>query len=186
MSSPLPGKPPVAAAALLAALLAMPLSAPRAQDSFARVPDRETGRQLLSVLGTGIGMPYASLALEMRCPANEAWTIEVTGVRAPAGTAVAVGFGDPGGGWTPVQAAPLRYDDRSLSVSLDRASFRAALNQARADYPEAREAEIRIVIGEAVGIAVNRDLLVREMTEFARECDQPRRAAPLRRVAYSR
>jgi hypothetical protein len=99
---------------------------------------------------------------------------------------VAVGFGDPGGGWTPVRVAPLRYEDRSLRVILDRASFREALTQARADYPGAREAEIRIVIGEAVGLTVNRDQMVREMTDFARECDQPRRGAPVRRVAYER
>jgi hypothetical protein len=186
MTPRLPGTRPAAVAAAVVALLALPLSAPRAQDSFARVPDRETGRPVLSVLGTGIGMPFASLALEMRCPAAEAWTIDVTGVRAPSGTAVAVGFGDPGGGWTPVRVAPLRYEDRSLRVILDRASFREALTQARADYPGAREAEIRIVIGEAVGLTVNRDQMVREMTDFARECDQPRRGAPVRRVAYER
>lgn len=172
--------------AWLVALLVLPLAAPRAQDSFARMADPSTGRQVLSVLGTGIGMPFASLSLEMRCPVAEAWTIAVTGVRAPDGTPIAFGFGDPGGGWTPVRAAPLRYGDTSLSLSLDRSALRAALTQARSDYPEARDAEARTVIGDAVGLSVNRDALMREMTDFARECDPPRRPAAIRRVAYSR
>ena len=180
----------VAPAMLVALLLA---SGARAQDSFVRVADPETGRPVLSILGTGIGMPFASLSLEMRCPASQAWTIAVTGVRAPLGTTVMVGFGDPGGGWTPIRSAPTRYEDRSLSLSLDRGAFRSALLQARADYPEARDAEVRIVIGDAVGLAVNRDALVREMTEFARECDPPaaapataRRSTPVRRIDYAR
>lgn len=180
----------VVPAMLLAPLLA---SGARAQDSFVRLADRETGRPVLSILGTGIGMPFASLSLEMRCPAAQAWSIAVTGVRAPLGTTVMVGFGDPSGGWTPIRSAATRYEDRSLSLSLDRSAFRSALLQARADYPEARDAEIRIVIGEAVGLAVNRDALVREMTDFARECDPPaaapvtaRRSTPIRRIDYAR
>lgn len=177
---------------LLAALLFAP--AARAQDSFVRVADPDTGRPVLSILGTGIGMAYASLSLEMRCPASQAWTVVVNGVRAPLGTTVMLGFGDPGGGWTPIHAAPTRYEDRSLSVNLDRNAFRAALMQARADYPEARDAEVRIVIGDAVGLAVNRDALVREMTDFARECDPPaatpvaarRGATSVRRIDYAR
>ena len=129
----------IAPLVLLAALVAAPLSAPRAQDSFTRVADGQTGQQVLSVLGTGVGMAYASLALELRCPVNEAWTIDVTGVRAPAGTAVDVGFGDAGGGWTPIRVAPLRFGDRSLSVGLDDAVLHAALERARLEDQEAGE-----------------------------------------------
>lgn len=173
------------AIALLAAAGALP-GAAQAQDSFARYADPATGRPVLAVLGTGLGMPFASLALEMRCPATEAWTIDVTGVRAPEGTSVAFGFGDPGGGWTGVRVMPLRYEDRSLSVSIERSAFRSALLQARAEYPAARDAEARIVIGEAVGLSVNRDALVREMTDFARACDAPRNPVVARRAGYSR
>jgi hypothetical protein len=42
------------------------------------------------------------------------------------------------------------------------------------------------VIGEAVGLSVNRDALVREMTDFARACDAPRNAVMARRAGYSR
>lgn len=178
--------------ATLAAALVAPAAA-RAQDSFARVTDAGTGRPVLSVLGTGIGMPFASLSLEMRCPAAGAWTVAVTGVRAPSGTVVAAGFGDPGGGWAPIRVEPLRYEDSSLSLALNRSSFRAALTQARADYPEARDAELRLVIGDAVGLAVNRDALVREMTDFARNCAaagaapvQASRAQPVRPISYTR
>jgi hypothetical protein len=182
----MPNRPfPRLRAALVAAALAVP-GAAQAQDSFARYPDPATGRPVLSVLGTGLGMPYASLVLEMRCPASEAWTIDVNGVRAPAGTPVAFGFGDPGGGWTGIRVMPLRYEDRSLSLSVERAAFRTALLQARTDYPEARDAEARLVIGEAVGLSVNRDALVREMTDFARACDAPRNAVMARRAGYSR
>lgn len=173
------------AMAVLAAALCCPAAA-RAQDSFARVADHETGRPFLSVLGSGIGMAYASLALELRCPVDEAWTIDVTGVRAAAGTAVELGFGDASGGWTPISAAPLRYDERSLSVIFDHAAFHAALARSRAEHPDAGEAEIRIMIGEAVGLTVNRDSLAREMTDFARDCDELGRAPPVRRAAYSR
>jgi hypothetical protein len=188
-----PSMSPRRRAPALAAFTALFLSPAlaSAQDSFARIDDPATGRPVLSVLGTGIGLPFASLALTMECPGTETWTVDVTGVRAPDGTGVAFGFGDPGGGWTPVRTASLRYEDRSVSVSLDRSAFRAALNQARAEHPGRAEAEARIVVGDAVGLVVNRDALVRAMTQFAQDCaaevpQPPRRPVALRRVAYSR
>jgi hypothetical protein len=168
-------------AALAVALLGASTMA-AAQDSFVRYQDPASGRPVLSVLGTGLGLPYASLTVELACPAPDAWTVAVQGVRAPDGTAVAFGFGDPGGGWAEVRVVPVGYHDRSISLILDRAAFRAALGQARAEYPDARDAEARLVIGEAVGIAVGRDALVREMTDFARACDAPRRPALARRA----
>ncbi|MBR0677363.1 hypothetical protein GXW77_14380, partial [Roseomonas alkaliterrae] len=42
--------------------------------------------------------------------------------------------------------------------------------RARAAEPGAAAAEARIVIGEQIGVAVNREALVREMTAFARDC----------------
>ncbi|WP_137124270.1 hypothetical protein [Roseomonas sp. HF4] len=167
--------------ALAAALLGAPAMA-SAQDSFVRYQDPATGRPVLSVLGTGLGLPFASLTVELACPRPDAWTIAVKGVRAPDGTAVAFGFGDPAGGWAEVRVVPAGYHDRSISLSLDRAAFRVALAQARADYPDARDAEARLVIGEAVGVSVGRDALVREMTDFARACDAPRRPALARRA----
>jgi hypothetical protein len=127
----------------------------------------------------------------MTCPAAGAWTVDVTGLRAPEGTAVAFGFGDPVGGWSQVRAVPVRYEQRSLRVAIERASFREALAQARGGYPEPRDAEARLVIGEAIGLAVNRDALVREMTAFARDCEAAapapaRPAARLPRTAQAR
>lgn len=153
-----------------------------AQDSFVRLEDPSTGRPVLSVLGTGLGLPYASLTVELACPGPDAWTVAVQGVRAPDGTPVAFGFGDPAGGWSEVRVVPVGYHDRGISLSLDRAAFRAALGQARAGHPNPRNAEARLVIGEAVGLSVGRDALVREMTDFARACDAPRRPALARRA----
>ncbi|HWT08125.1 MAG TPA: hypothetical protein VN329_03110 [Roseomonas sp.] len=158
---------PVLAAAFSAAPAA-------AQDSFVRVADAGTGRPMVSVLGTGMGLPYASLALEMRCPTANAWIIEVTGVQAAPGTPVTFGFGDPQGGFAEIQAAPIRFEEDRLRVSVDRQEFRAALAQARADYPRAAGADARVVIGGAVGVSVQRDALVREMTAFAGDCDPVR------------
>ena len=45
-------------------LSVLPLAA-AAQDSFVRVADQATGRPLLSVLGTGLGRPFASLTLDL-------------------------------------------------------------------------------------------------------------------------
>lgn len=161
-----------------AALAAKPAFA---QDSFVRVAEAGTGRPMVSVLGTGMGLPYASLALEMRCPTANAWIIEVTGVQADPGTPVTFGFGDPQGGFAEIQAAPIRFEEDRLRVSIDRGDFRAALAQARADYPRATGADARMVIGGAVGVSVHRDALVREMTAFATACETVR-PAPVARM----
>lgn len=153
---------------LLGVFLALPAVA---QDSFARIAAAGTGQTAFSVLGTGLGLPYASLALEMRCPSRTAWVIDVTGVHADPGTSATFGFGDPRGGYTAIRVALLRYDEERVQFSIDRADFRAALAQARADYPEPAGTDARVVIGETVGLAVGRDALVREMTAFAAECE---------------
>ena len=159
--------------------LAAPLgSVPAAaQDSFVRIADAGSGRPVFSVLGTGMGLPYASLALEMSCPTREAWIIDVTGVQAAPGTAVTFGFGDPGGGFAEVQATPLRYEDDRLRVSIDRNAFRAALAQARMEYPGSAGTDARMVVGGSVGVSVRRDTLVREMTAFAGACGALRQTA---------
>lgn len=159
---------PFPAAALLAALGAAPAAA---QDSFVRAVDAGNGEPVLSVLGTGMGMDFAALVLEMRCPAARAWTLEVTGIRAAEGTPVAFGFGDAAGGWAGVRVVPLGYAAEGLRLSLDRASFAAALAQARAMEAAAPDADARVVIGNAVGLSVSRDELAREMTDFARDCE---------------
>ncbi len=151
-----------------------------AQDSFVRVADVGTGRPMVSVLGTGMGLPYASLALEMRCPTANAWIIEVTGVQVAPGTSVTFGFGDPQGGFAAIQAAPIRFEQDRLRVSIDRQEFRAALAQARADHPRAAGADARVVVGGAVGVSVQRDALVREMTAFAGDCEAARPAPAAR------
>lgn len=177
----------IAVLVALTALLAAPISAARAQDSFVRVTERETGQELLSVLGTGIGLAYASLGIELRCPVNEAWTMQVTGVRAAGGTPIEIGFGDVDGAWTPIRSAPLRFDDRSLSLGVDHAALHAALERARAgDRDAASRSEMRIMIGDALGISVSRDDLLREMAAFARDCDRRGAAPPMRAAAYSR
>lgn len=178
------------AATVLVGAAALPQVA-AAQDSFVRVTDAVGGRPVLSVLGTGMGLHFAALVLEMACPAAQAWTVEVNGIRAPAGTAVAFGFADAAGSWAEVRVAAVAEGARGLRVSLDRASFRAALAQARAAGTPAPEADARIVIGHAVGVSVNRDALVREMTAFARDCEGEGEAerAPQRppaRQAYRR
>lgn len=175
--------------AIMATLVALPLLLParaQAQDSFARFAEPATGAPVLSVLGTGIGMAFASLTLELHCPAGAAWTFEVTGVRAPPGTAVSVGFGDAEGGWTPIRSDARHFDNRSLTVAFDGAAFGAALSAARAEFPAAQEAVLRVVVGEAVGVAVSRDDLAREMTDFARDCDAAPTDSAGRRFAYSR
>lgn len=178
----------VLGAALLLGLAALPQAA-SAQDSFVRVTDGGGGRPVLSVLGTGMGLDFATLVLEMACPAAQAWTVEVNGVRAPDGTPVAFGFADDAGGWAPVRVEAVGYAAQGLRISLDRASFRAALAQARAQDPSARDADARVVIGHALGVSVNRDALVREMTAFARDCEGQAERAPERlpgRQAYRR
>lgn len=166
----------------VAALSAVPAVA---QDSFVRVADAGTGRPMVSVLGTGMGLPYASLALEMRCPTVNAWIIEVTGVQVAPGTPVIFGFGDPMGGFAAIQAAPIRFEEDRLRVSIDRQEFRAALAQARADHPRAAGADARVVVGGAVGVSVQRDALVREMTAFAGDCEAAR-PAPAARTRLQR
>ena len=155
-------------ACLAAALSGAPAFA---QDSFVRAIDSGNGEPMLSILGTGMGLDFATLVVELRCPAARSWTVEVTGIRAAEGTPVAFGFGDAAGRWSGVQVAPVVYGAEGLRISLDRESFRAALAQARAAGPAAQAADARVVIGHAVGLSVDRDELVREMTDFARDCE---------------
>lgn len=169
-------------AVIATALLGAPGFA-TAQDSFARYRDDRTGEQILGVLGTGLGQRYASLALEVPCPGDRAWVVELTGLRAAEGTAVAMGFRDGAGGWTPVPVHPLRYHDGGVSIGVDRAAFRDALAAARRRDPDGRDAELRIVVGDAVGLAVGREAIARELAEFARDCGPVRSGGP--RFAYA-
>ena len=127
-----------------------------------------------------MGLLYASLALEMRCPTAQARVMDVTGVQTEPGTSVAFGFGDPRGGFAAIRAVPLGYEDDRLRVSIDRTAFRAALAQARAEYSASAGADARVVVGGAVGVLVHRATLAREMTAFAQDCDPPRRATAAR------
>lgn len=163
---------------LAVALLGLCAAPARAQDSFVRVIDPGSGRPVLSVLGSGLGVNYAALVLEMTCPAGPAWTVEVAGLQAPPGSPVAFGFADPAGRWAEVRVGEVAFGEDRVSVRLDRAAFRSALARARTADPEAAGAEARIVIGEQIGVAVNREALVREMTAFARDCALGIGAAP--------
>ncbi len=170
-------------AALAVCLFAAPVAA---QDSFVRLAEGPAARPVFSVLGTGMGLPFAELELEMRCPTPEAWPMAVVGVQAPPGTEVTLGFGDPSGGYVGIRLALLRLDPDRLLLSVDRGAFRAALSAARAAYPEAEGTDARVVVGGSVGLSIQRDDLVREMTAFAADCDPPARPAPPQRRAALR
>lgn len=149
----------------------------RAQDSLVRLSDAE-GRPLMSVLGTGIGLPYARLALELPCPTPHAWIIEVTGIQTLPGADATFGFADPEGGFTGVRATAVGYGADRLRLSVDRLAFLAALARARAAYPDAEGPDARVVVEEVAGVAVRREALAEEMAALARDCE-----APPRRVA---
>ena len=146
----------------------------RAQDSFVRVGDAGAGRASLSVLGTGIGRPYAVLSLDMRCPQSDAWLLTVRGVSAEAGTPMVVGFLSPGGRWVALPFETTDYGATGIEFRVSRAAYREALAASRAGRRPAGVAQLRVIIGDTVGIAVERDALVREMTDFARDCDAAR------------
>ena len=164
-----------AALILLVLVQAFPAAA---QDSFARYRDERTGEKVLGGLGTGLGQRYATLALEVPCPGNLAWVVEVTGLHAPEEWPVAMGFRDLQGGWTPVPVQVLRYDDGRVTIGVDRAAFRDALATARRRDPVGRKAELRIILGDVVGLAVDREAMAREMADFARDCGPLRGSAP--------
>ncbi|MEO3473870.1 hypothetical protein AAFN86_18525 [Roseomonas sp. CAU 1739] len=145
-----------------------------AQDSIVRLQEADTGQPLISVLGTGLGLSFATLALELGCPTPQSWTMAVTGVQAQPGTQVSLGFGDPMGGYTEVRAWPVDYREDRLRLRVDRNAFRAALAQARTDYPEPAGTDIRVVVGGMVGVSVQRDTLVRALTAFAQDCEAAR------------
>ncbi len=146
----------------------------RAQDSFARVGDAAAGREVLSVLGTGIGRPYAMVSLEMRCPQGDAWTVTMRGVSAAPGTPVEVGFLSPGGRRVALPVESTDYGPTGVEFRFARGAYREALAVSRAGRTRPGQPQLRVMVGDAVGIAVERDALVREMTDFARDCEQAR------------
>ena len=164
---------------------ALTLPAPAgAQDSFVRIADQATGRPVLSVLGTGLGRPFASLTLDLACPTPAAWTLDVSGDRFPPGATVRFLFGDPRGGWLEVQVLSVaQAPNGGLRVALDRGSFRVALAQVRGEMPNAPGADAMLLVGETLGVSVGLDLLVREMTAFAQACEPPPRRVTPRPVA---
>ena len=169
--------------AFFAALCATPVAA-AAQDSYARVTDQMTGEAVLSVIGTGLGRPYASLVLDIACPTPAAWVMEVSGAHFPPDVPVRVGFGDPRGAWHEIQLRDAgQVPPGRLRIAMDRSSFRAALAQVRGDEPTAPGADAMIVIGEALGLSVRLDPLVREMTAFAQTCEPPAPRRPATRPA---
>lgn len=173
--------------AFLAALCATPVAA-AAQDSYARVTGQTTGEPVLSVLGTGLGRPYASLVLDIACPTPAAWVLEASGAHFPANVPVRVGFGDPRGAWHEIELRDVgQVPPGRLRIALDRSSFRAALAQVRGEEPTAPGADVMVVIGEALGLSVRLDPPVREMTAFAQACEPPAPRRPAARpVAATR
>jgi hypothetical protein len=182
---------PTVVLALLGGLLAAALPA-RAQDSFARIADEATGRPVLSILGTGVGQPYAALVLDVGCPTPANWTLDVIGQEFPPGAPIRLGFGDVRGAWHEIALRDVRREaDGRLRLGVDRAAFRAAITAARGEEATAPGADAMLMIGQALGVSVSLDGLVREMSAFARDCEAPRRApqptaAAPRRVAQAR
>lgn len=185
---------PAVVLALLGGMLAAAMPA-RAQDSFARIADEATGRPVLSILGTGIGQPYAVLVLDVGCPTSANWTLDVIGQDLPPGAPIRLGFGDVRGGWHEIVLRDARREaDGRLRLGVDRASFRAAITAARGEEASAPGADAMLMIGQGLGVSVSLDGLVREMSALARDCEAPRRGpqqaasqpAPPRRVAQAR
>ncbi|MBP0466039.1 hypothetical protein J5Y09_19085 [Roseomonas sp. PWR1] len=164
--------------ALVAGML-MPGGPAHAQDSFVRVADGETGRPVLSILGTGVGQPYAALVVDLGCPTAATWTVDVVGPEFRPGAPISLGFGDVRGGWHAVALRDARLEpDGRLRLGIDRASFRAAILAARGDEASSPGADAMLMIGEGLGVSVALDGLVREMSAFARDCEAPRRNPP--------
>lgn len=172
---------------LVFALCAAPVAA-AAQDSYARVTDQTTGEPVLSVIGTGLGRRYASLVLDIACPTPTAWVMEVSGAHFPPNVPVRVGFGDPRGGWHEIQLRDVgQVPQGRLRIAMDRSSFRAALAEVRSGEPNAPGADVMVAIGDALGLSVRLDPLVREMTAFAQACEPPSPRRPATRpVAATR
>jgi len=153
----------------------------RAQDSFARMADDVSGRPVFSVLGTGLGLPYAVMALEMGCPAHGVWTMDLTGIRTAPGARVDVGFGDPRGGFIAVPALPVEAPEDRLRFTVGRSAFARALAEAKAEYPGPEGGELQVLVGGVAGLAIGRDALAREMTVFLQDCEPARRTTTARR-----
>ncbi|MBW6397242.1 hypothetical protein KPL78_05240 [Roseomonas sp. HJA6] len=171
-----------AAAIALSLLWAGFSAAPaHAQDSFARMADDVSGRPVFSVLGTGLGLPYAMMALEMGCPAHGVWTMDLTGIQAAPGVRLDVGFGDPRGGFIAVPAVPVDESEDRLRFTVGRTAFARALAQARAEYPAPEGGELQVLVGGVAGLAIGRDAMAREMTVFLEDCEPARRTTTARR-----
>lgn len=172
---------PVASFRLLAALLCFWVLPTQAQDSFVRDTDPASGQPVLSALGTGIGLTYAAMALEVECPADGVWVMDLTGVRADPGMRIVVGFGDARGSFIPVPALPQAFAEDRLRFTVARSAFARALSQSQAEYVGQAYSELMVLVGGIVGVSISRDALAREMALFVTECEPPRRTATAQR-----
>jgi hypothetical protein len=165
----------------MSVLLLLLVAAPgaRAQDSFVREADFLTGRPLLSVLGSGLGLRPAALTMEFSCPGTGVWSLDLHGADFPAGAPITLDLGDAGRGWREVRLlAVQRPDADRLRISVDEASFRAALADA-ADLDDADAPAAVLQVGSEFGVAVGLGQLAREIGRLAQDC-QAQRSAQLR------
>ena len=157
--------------AVVLGLAAMPAAA---QDSFVRANDATSGEPVFSVLGTGLGLTYAAMALEMGCPDDGVWTMDLTGVRVTPGVAIVVGFGDPRGNFIAVPAIPQDATEGRLRFTVARQALARALRQAQTEHPSQEGSDLQVLLEGMAGLSIARDDMASEMAAFLRDCE-PRR-----------
>lgn len=165
----------------LCTLASLTATSARGQDSFVRLDDAVSGQPVISVLGTGLGLTYAAMALELECPAGGVWTMDVTGIRVAPGTRIDIGFGDARGAFIPVAAVPLDFADDRLRFTVALNAFATALARAQAEHPASRGSDLRVLLGGIVGLSIGRDAMAREMAAFLGDCEPRRRTATAQR-----
>ena len=163
------------------ALLGLFILPAQAQDSFVREIDPASGQPVLSALGSGLGLTYAAMALEVECPADGIWTMDLTGIRAAPGMPILVGFDDATGRFIPVPALPQGFIEDRLRFTVGRGAFARALAQAQAEYAGQGGSARTVQVGDVVGLSVGRDELAREMAALVSDCEPRRRTADARR-----
>lgn len=161
-------------ASCIAVILALAATPAAAQDSFVRASDTASGEPVFSVLGTGLGLTYAAMALEMGCPDDGVWTMDLTGVRVTPGVSIVMGFGDPRGSFIAVPAIPQDFAEDRLRFTVARQALARALRQAQAEHPGREGSDLQVLLGGMAGLSIARDDMASEMAAFLRDCE-PRR-----------
>lgn len=167
--------------ALIIGQLCLAPIAARAQDSFVRANDTASGEPVFSVLGTGLGLTYAAMGLEMGCPDDGVWTMDITGVHVAPGVSIVMGFGDPRGSFIAVPAIPLQVAGDRFRFTVARHALARALRQAQAEYPAQAGSDLQVLLGGMAGLSVARDDMASEMAAFLNDCEPRRTVATARR-----